>query len=235
MYKSLYKLCFIVLSLVIMCSCANSAASTPSPGVVTPDSVPTQASAPAVSASPEATIPAETPSEAPLEVSPSIPPTESIPPSPSTVMLTGALTMDDLAIAIDGQVYKLNENAAPMLAAMGDDYEFSQDVSCVFDGYDKVHTYDSIEITTYPDGENDIIDQFVLFDAKYETMRGIKVGATKAEIEAAYGDGYFMDGPFMTYTISGDQADIESPRCYFELDESEVAMRIFIHYPTVQN
>ena len=53
---------------------------------------------------------------------------------------TGAFSEQDLGIALDGEVYYLREDSAPLLAALGNEFEYSEMVSCVYDGKDKTYT-----------------------------------------------------------------------------------------------
>lgn len=221
MSKKILSVLF-ALSLVTLAGCGGG--TEPAANTTTPAQ--TAAAAESPSAAVQTTEPVASEAATPsAEPTPTPEPTDAEP---------AAFSMDDMALEIDGTTYKIKDNAAAILEALGDDYEFSEAVSCVFDGMDKEYIYPAIQICTYPDGENDIIDQFLLTDDTYQTTRGIKVGSTKAEIEAVYGANYYMDGPYMTYNVSGVENDFESPQVYFELDDSEVVIVISLLFPTVE-
>ena len=60
-----------------------------------------------------------------------------------------------LFIAINGKTYYLREDSAALIAALGDGYEYSEMVSCVYDGKDKTFAYDGITVSTVPvDGKD---------------------------------------------------------------------------------
>ena len=128
--------------------------------------------------------------------------------------LTGAFTDKDLGIAIGGKTYYLREDSAALIAALGDGYEYSEMVSCVYDGKDKTFAYDGVTVSTVPVDGKDITEML--------TITG--------EVKAAYGEKWFDDG-YLTYSISGDETDIHSERIQFEYSGDTVT-RIFIYSPS---
>ncbi len=136
----------------------------------------------------------------------------------------------DLGLMIDGVTYYLRDDSAPVIAALGEDYSFSEMVSCVYDGQDKTYAYDAVTVSTVPVDGKDIIEMFTLTGGGVETLRGIKVGDTREDAIAAYGEDYFDDG-YLTYSITNDMADIQSERIQFELAE-DVITAIYIYSPS---
>ncbi|MDO4568581.1 MAG: hypothetical protein Q4B99_06455 [Clostridia bacterium] len=144
---------------------------------------------------------------------------------------TGAFTVADMGIAVDGKVYSIRSDSAPLIAALGDDYEYSYSVSCVYDGDDKLYDYAGISVSTVPVDGKDIIEMITIDGAGYATLRGVGIGAALEDIVAAYGEDYFDDG-YITYTYDNDPADYNAERIQFELDAQGVVTRIFIYSPS---
>ena len=102
----------------------------------------------------------------------------------------------------------MNAEAAPILEALGEPVSYTEEASCAFTGLDKTYYYGGFYLQTYPLGENDYIYAAWLVDDSSTTPEGIYIGATQAEVEAAYGaDGfngsnaYILKGTTSTLTI----------------------------------
>ena len=102
----------------------------------------------------------------------------------------------------------MNAEAAPVVEALGEPVSYTEEASCAFTGLDKTYYYGGFYIQTYPIGEKDYIYSAWLVDDSSTTPEGIYIGATQAEVEAAYGaDGfngsnaYTMAGTTSTLTI----------------------------------
>ena len=143
---------------------------------------------------------------------------------------TGAFSQKDLGVSIGGKVYYLREDSAPVLKALGDDYEYSEMVSCVYDGKDKTYIYPGIIVNTVPVGGKDIIEMFTLTDATYTTLRGAKVGDAVSSLAGLYGEDYFDDG-YITYSLTNDPVDIQAERIQFE-PTGDVVGTIYIYSPS---
>ena len=107
---------------------------------------------------------------------------------------------DDLGLEIAGEKYYLREASSPVIEALGDGYEYSEMVSCVYDGQDKTFAYPGLTVNTVPVEGRDIIEMFTLTDDTYATLRGVKVGMSRDQVIAAYGEEYFDDG-YINYTV----------------------------------
>ena len=71
--------------------------------------------------------------------------------------------------------------------------------SCYFEGLDKVFTYDGYEITTYPKTDGDYIQDVNVSSETIKTDKGVGVGSTLEDIEAAYGKDYTVSGKMYEY------------------------------------
>lgn len=122
---------------------------------------------------------------------------EKPPPSSEVVATQPGVTEDakplsenDLFFSIDGKAFRLDDSISLVTAALGTDYEYSETISCEYDGMDKIFTYDGVEFYTYPQGSDDFLHEVILITSKYKTARGIAVGDGKERVMAAYGEGY---------------------------------------------
>lgn len=147
--------------------------------------------------------------------------------SPAPAAPTGAFSEKDLGVEIGGKVYYLREDSAALLAALGDGFEYSEMVSCVYDGKDKTYTYPGI---TVPVGGKDVIEMITLTDGTYATLRGAKVGDALSSVTELYGADYFDDG-YLTYSITNDPEDIEAERIQFE-PLGDAVGTIYIYSPS---
>lgn len=137
---------------------------------------------------------------------------------------------DDLGLEIAGEKYYLREDSTPVIEALGDGYEYSEMVSCVYDGQDKTFAYPGLTVNTVPVEGRDIIEMFTLTDDTYATLRGVKVGMSRDQVIAAYGEEYFDDG-YINYTVTNDPADIQAERIQFEMSGDTVSA-IYIYSPS---
>ena len=109
---------------------------------------------------------------------------------------------------VQGVDIMMHANAAPILEALGDPVNFTEEASCAFTGLDKTYNYGGFFLQTYPLGDVDYIYSAWLMDDSSETPEGIYIGATQAEVEAAYGtegfngsNAYILTGTTSTLTI----------------------------------
>lgn len=102
----------------------------------------------------------------------------------------------------------MHAEAAPVLDALGEAVSYTEEASCAFTGLDKTYYYGGFYLQTYPIGDADYIYSVWLVDDSSATPEGIYIGASKADVEAAYGaDGfngenaYILTGTTSTLTI----------------------------------
>jgi len=143
----------------------------------------------------------------------------------------GAFKKADLGVWVGSKVYYLREDSAPLLAELGDFYDYIESVSCVYDGMDKKFSYfDGIRVDTVPVGGKDIIEMIILTSDTYSTPRGVVVGDTMERLVDIYGKDYFDDG-YITYSLTNDPEDIQSERIQFYF-ENGVINTIYIYSPS---
>lgn len=147
---------------------------------------------------------------------------------PSAV--TGAFSKSDLGIELSGKRYYLREDSADAIKALGDGYEYSETLSCVYEGQDKTFTYDGLIVSTVPVNQKDVVEMFTLTSPAYTTLRGAKVGDTRDAVIALYGEDYFDDG-YLTYSLTNDPSDIQAERIQFEFSGDAVS-KIYIYSPS---
>ena len=108
----------------------------------------------------------------------------------------------------------LLKNAADIIAALGGSPVTSTASACTTNGCD-VKTYDyagELKIQCYIDGGVEYFFDYDILGGNYATSKGIKVGSSRADVEAAYGAGeesgnmlIYNDGAKqLIFTLNGD-------------------------------
>lgn len=119
-------------------------------------------------------------------------------------MALADISDDDFSFAFDGVTYSLGENSTEIVAAIEDKYgcpmEVTESVSCLFDGMDKEFANDDIVIGTYPIDGKDVTETIMVFSDEYASFQGGRVGMSRDEISAIYGNDFLFDYDQMIYT-----------------------------------
>ena len=89
---------------------------------------------------------------------------------------------------LKGTTVAMNAEMAPIVEALGEADNYFESESCAFQGMDKVYTYGSVVITTYPDNGIDYVYTIELKDDTVTTQEGLYIGATKDDVIAKYGE-----------------------------------------------
>ena len=108
----------------------------------------------------------------------------------------------------------LLKNAADIIAALGGSPVTSTAPACTTNGCD-VKTYDyagELKIQCYIDGGVEYFFDYDILGGNYATSKGIKVGSSRADVEAAYGAGeasgnmliYSNGAKQLIFTMNGD-------------------------------
>jgi hypothetical protein len=159
------------------------------------------------------------PSEADNQTTPAPSPSSR----PGTSVNTGVFSEKDLVFVLNGIEYPLHSDAGKLLAVLGKPDKQSEAVSCAYVGMDRQFVYKAgIEIDTYPIKDNDMIDSIVLIRKDFATAKGITIGSSKAEVEAAYGTTYKDEGEVITYYQNNDLENLQAYQLYFVFEEAVV-------------
>jgi len=97
----------------------------------------------------------------------------------------------------------MDMEAAPIIAALGEAASYFEAPSCAFEGLDKTYGYGSFEIDTYEQDGKDYICGVFLVDDLIETPEGVALFETKADMIAAYGEGYKEEFGMLVYEKEG--------------------------------
>ena len=127
------------------------------------------------------------------------------------------------SLTIDGVEITGNTKVQQYLDKLGNDYQYSESISCAYDGLDKIYTYDNFSIYTYPDGDQDYVLEVEVLGGNYETGKGIKIGSSRADVIKAYGDKYLEDGILLYYNKTNNANDKTEPMIYFVMENDKVA------------
>ena len=93
-----------------------------------------------------------------------------------------------------------HDNLESFIKAAGEPLSYEESNSCAYLGLDKVWTYSGYTIYSYPVDGVDYLLQLVFTDDSVKTSEGISIGATEAEVKAAYGDVFETVGNAICYT-----------------------------------
>ena len=111
----------------------------------------------------------------------------------------------------------MNADAAPILEALGEPVSYTEEASCAFTGLDKTYYYGGFYLQTYPIDDVDYIYSLWLVDDSSSTPEGIYIGASQADVEAAYGadsfngsNAYILKGTTSTLTIILNEGKVSS-------------------------
>lgn len=106
--------------------------------------------------------------------------------APSTPATEGSET-EGFVFNYNGTEITFHAPAAPIIEALGEPKKYTESTSCAFEGLDKSYYYGSFYLDTYPVEEEDFVYGWWFADDSVTTEEGIYIGATQAEVEAAYG------------------------------------------------
>lgn len=135
----------------------------------------------------------------------------------------GGFSEADLSLTVDGVSVTAKTEMQEILADLGDNYEYSEAISCVYEGMDKTFDYENLSLYTYPDGDSDHLMEIYCVGGEVTTSKGITFGATKAEIIEQYGKDYVEAGATISYELPTQNAENLPASLYFVLEDDAVA------------
>lgn len=95
-------------------------------------------------------------------------------------VVSGGETID-VALAVDA-------DCAEAIDLLGEPASYFETESCAFQGMDKVYTYPSFVINTYPKDGADMVMSIFLMDDVFTTAEGAYIGMSVDEVKAIYGE-----------------------------------------------
>lgn len=84
-------------------------------------------------------------------------------------------------------------------------YDYSESISCEYNGLDKVYDFSDsgFVIYTYPENDKDYVLEIAVTSKDITQKDGkLKIGMSKADIEALYGTDYENEGELMVYSLN---------------------------------
>lgn len=116
---------------------------------------------------------------------------------------TNNTSLDDYKFVYQGVTITPDMNTNEFLDALGEPVHYYEVKSCAFEGMDKIYTYNSFEVSTYPNGANDLVSYIYFKDDTVTTEEGAYIGMAKADVLALYGDNYVERAGVYVYTKGG--------------------------------
>lgn len=135
----------------------------------------------------------------------------------------GTFSEADIALIIGGETFRCGEDVTGLLKKLGDDYTYSEAISCAYDGLDKAFSYDDFDVYTYPDGDTDRVSEITVYTAGVNTPKGLKVGDTVEDLERLYGKGYTEEGITLVYEIEPKQDNAEGASLYVVVEDGVIS------------
>lgn len=129
---------------------------------------------------------------------------------------------EDLSLSIDGTQYSLKSNIETVISNLGSNYDYSEAISCDYDGLDKTYSYDIAEFFTFPLPEGDLVSEIYTESRSVATSKGIVVGAAKEDVLAAYGEGCEDTGYQLIYRLSDSSETVNAGSLCFDTEDGAV-------------
>ncbi|MBF7097031.1 hypothetical protein [Alkalibacter mobilis] len=89
----------------------------------------------------------------------------------------------------DVDIY-VNMDAESLMEKLGEEQSYFEAPSCAFEGIDKIYSYGSFEIHTYPVEDKDYVSAIILIDDSVQTKEGVYIGDPKNKVIETYGEDY---------------------------------------------
>ena len=115
---------------------------------------------------------------------------------------------ENFTFTYNGTKITLGAEAAPIIDALGEPRSYTEAPSCAFEGMDKTYYYGSFYLSTYPLNGKDFVYSFWFADGSVATEEGIRIGSTKAKVEAIYGADCFNGANAYTQAQSNSKLTI---------------------------
>ena len=113
------------------------------------------------------------------------------------------------ALFVEGQKLECHMNMKDALDALKDyEYEYSDSISCAYNGLDKIYDYtdSGFCVYTYPVEGEDFILEVVVSSPEIKQLDGkVYVGMTMDDVVALFGEDYSKEGDIISYTVKDKQ------------------------------
>lgn len=105
----------------------------------------------------------------------------------------------------DGLTLAPDMNSQEFLNVLGEANHYYEVKSCAFEGMDKIYTYSSFEIYTYPNGSDDLISNIFLKDDTVTTKEGVYIGMSLDDAKEKIGEEGVLESGVCTFDGGGDR------------------------------
>ena len=126
------------------------------------------------------------------------------------------------ALTVNGTEISGDTAVGDVLSLLGEDYEYYEAISCVYEGMDKTYTYGDCILYTYPDEDTDRLMELYCTGGDV-SARGVTFGASREEVIEAFGEDYTETGAMLVYAQEPADANNEPASVYFELTDGAVS------------
>lgn len=131
---------------------------------------------------------------------------------PTSEQQTQTVASRGYVFVTGGVTVEVDADMGPILETLGEPASYFEAASCAFDGLDKIYTYNSYEIDTYPSQDRDLVSAVILKDDSVTTAEGICIGDSLEKLLETYGDGaqesgmrvYEKDGMKLCFILQDD-------------------------------
>ncbi len=100
-------------------------------------------------------------------------------------------------------VIGMDMDAAAIVEKLGEPDAYFEAPSCAFEGIDKVYTYGSFELDTYPSDDKDYVSSVVFKDDTITTTEGVGIGDTEDKVIETYGSDWTEKDGMRVYEKDG--------------------------------
>ncbi len=100
-------------------------------------------------------------------------------------------------------VIEIDALADPILKQLGEANAYFEAASCAFNGLDKMYTYSSFELDTYPVDDEDHVSMILFKDDSIATAEGVSIGDPVEKIAEIYGEDSEKENGMIVYQKDG--------------------------------
>ena len=117
-------------------------------------------------------------------------------------------------VNVDGIVVSIGDSMDSIRDTLGEIVDYSESKSCLYNGYDKIYTYEDVVIITYPMEDGEYIASITVSSKDVELGCGVSIGDTTEDIKASLGETNLI----ITQTCYMFEKDDFGIACYLEGD-----------------